>query len=159
MNGPYYDRALTLADDDPDLLDEVHAALMKHGLSEETYAQVFAALFFNNQEPDKRISCSSVENVWKKGTQTLSDIKLFAALNQCCDLIRCYALASWENCVFSAWASRKEVTKAEKEMDSLESLAHAKNILTLAAPMMPNNECESRINWDEKGDAGEGDIP
>lgn len=150
MTGEFYERALELVDDDPDTLDSVHSILMKEGLSETAYAQIFALIFFQAKEDDEKISCSSVEKVWKRGKLTLSDMKLFSALNQCCNIIRCYVLASWENCVFSAWASKREVTKAEKDMEAMESLAHAKNILAAAAPLMPNNDCENRISWTEE---------
>lgn len=150
MSGEYYERALALVDDDPDTLDSVHSILMKEGLSEAAYAQIFALVFFNAKDDSEKVSCSTVEKVWKRGKQTLSDMKLFSALSQCSDIIRCYVLASWGNCVFSAWASKREVTKAEKDMDAMESLAHAKNILAAAAPLMPNNDCENRINWTEE---------
>lgn len=151
MKGPYYERSLALANDDPDILDRVHEILMKDGLSESSYAQVFALLFYDGRNPDERISCSSVEKIWKRGDHTLSDVKLFSALNQCCDLIHAYVLYSWEQCVLSAWAPRKEVIKAETEMDSMEALAHARNIIGMAAALMPGQACDTRISWNTSG--------
>lgn len=149
MTGEYYDRALALADDDPDLLDSIHEILRKEGISEEAYAQIFALVFYKDKAGDEalRISCSETDKVWKRGGKALSDVKLFSALNQCCDLIHDYVLASWENCVLSAWASKREIQKSEKDMEALESLAHAKNILTLAAPRMPDDNRDSRIDF------------
>lgn len=158
MKGPYYERSLALANDDPDILDRVHEILIKDGLSENSYAQVFALLFYDSRSPDERISCSSVEKIWKRGDHTLSDVKLFSALNQCCDLIHTYVLYSWEQCVFSAWAPRKEVVKAESEMDAMEALNHARNIIGMAATLMPCQACDTRISWGTGGavDTGEG---
>jgi len=155
MNGPYYEQALALADDDPDLLDCVHEILMKDGITDAAYAQAFARMFYTDRAEDERISCSTIEKIWKKGGQVLSDIKLFAALSQCCDLIRTYVLASWENCVLSAWASKKEVVKTEKDMDAMETLSHAKNIIAAAAPLMPNDVQDSKVDWSAE-DAGDG---
>lgn len=149
MTGEYYDRALALAEDDPDLIDSIHEILRKEGISEEAYAQAFALVFYKDKADDEtsRISCSEAEKVWKRGGKPLSDVKLFSALNQCCDLVHNYVLASWENCVLSAWASKREIQKSEKDMEALESLAHAKNILALAASRMPDDNREPRINF------------
>lgn len=149
MTIPEYDKALALADDDPDTLDAVHLILKETGLTEATYAHVFELLFYKSLPEDERITYSEVEKVWKRGDEPISDIKLFAVLNQCFDLVRAYALYSWENCVFSAWVSKKEVTKAEKEISTMESLPHAKSILLLAAPLMPDKIPKSKIKWTE----------
>ena len=150
MTGNAYDKALALADNDPDILDEVHEILLQNGLSETAYAQIFMLLFYKTRSDDDRISCSSIQKLWKCGQQPLSDVKLFASLSQCCDLIRNYVLASWENCVLSAWTSKRELTKSMQTMTMLESLDHAKNIISAASKLMPSDECAPEINWTDE---------
>ena len=161
MTGDSYELALSLVHNDMDLLEDVHETIMENGISDDTYAKVFSLMFNSNRSDENRITFSSVEKEWKKNDRTLSDIKLFTALNQSCELVRAYVLASWENCVFSAWVSKKEVQKAEERMDSMESMAHAKTILALAAEMMSSEALGStKIDWaaeDDDGDDPPGD--
>ena len=154
--GEYYERALALADGDPAILDDVHDILMESKITEKSYAKVFALLFYKSRDEESRITYSELEKYWREGKKTLSDVKLFGTLNQCCDLIRYYALSSWESCVFSAWLPAKEVQKTEKAMDTMESMDHAKAILEMAASLMINNECNTQIDWSE-GEEGEDD--
>lgn len=155
MKGETYDLALSLANNNPDLLTELHEIIMENGLTEETYARAFALLCYKDKDPEARISYADAEQEWKRNGRTLSDVKLFAALNQCCEFVRAYIIANWENCVFSVWMSRKEVQKAESKMDGMESMVHAKSIITLASTYMPSTEQDMRIDWT---DAEEGDT-
>ena len=84
----------------------------------------------------------------RRSGHTLSDIRIVTELGRTCDLIHAYAMASWDNCVFSAWVSKKEVQKAEEKMSAMESLTHAKTIFSLASELMPSSACSSsRVDW------------
>ena len=103
---------------------------------------------------EEHISYAPAEKVWKRNGHTLSDMKLFTALNKACELVRAYTLASWENCVFSVWVSKREVQKAEDKMDTQESIDRAKAILALAAARMTSESPgSSKINWEDEEDA------
>ena len=156
MKGEAYDLALSLANNNPDLLTELHEIIMENGLTEETCARAFALLCYKDRGSETRISYADAEQEWKRNGRALSDVKLFGALNQCCEFIRAYIIASWENCVFSVWMSIKEVQKAETKMDGMESMSHAKSIITLASAYMPSTEQDMRIDWTDS-DEGESD--
>ena len=158
MTGDTYELALSLAHDDVDLLEDLHEAIMANGISDETYAKAFALMYGRNRAEEAGMVFSKTEKVWKRGGRTLSDMKLFTALNKACELVRAYTLASWENCVFSAWVPKKEVQKAEEKMDAQESIAHAKAILALAADMM-EGECPGspKIDWEAEEEEPEPD--
>jgi len=147
VKGESYELALSLADNNTDLLEELHDIITDNGITEETYARAFALLHYKDKDGDERISYAEAEQEWKRSGHVLSDVKLFTALNQSCELVRNYILASWENCVFSTWVSRKEVQKAEAKMDTMESLTHAKAIITLASAYMPSTDQDIRIDW------------
>lgn len=158
MTGDTYELALSLAHDDIDLLEDLHEAIMTNGISDETYAKAFALMYGGNSEGESDIVFSKTEKVWKRDGHTLSDMKLFTALNRACELVRSYTLASWENCVFSAWVPKREVQKAEEKMDAQESIARAKAILALAAEMM-EGECPGspKIDWETEDEEPETD--
>lgn len=152
MTGESYELALTLAHNDIDLLEDVHETIMGTGISDETYAKIFSLMYGGD---DDLIRYFPSEKVWRRNGQQLSDMKVFTALDKTCELIRAYVLASWENCVFSAWVPRKEVQKAEEKMDTQESIAHAKAILSLAAETMASESSGSpKIDWAADEDGG-----
>jgi len=161
MTGESYELALSLARDDMDLLEDIHEAIMKDGISDNTYAKVFTLMYHTYSTEEEHISYAATEKEWKRGGRTLSDMKLFTALNQSCELVRAYTLASWENCVFSAWVSKKEVQKTEEKMDSMESMVHAKAILDLASELMSSETPSStKIDWAEEDEDPEmADLP
>lgn len=148
MTGENYELALALAQNDKDLLEDIHEILMGSGISEEAYAKAFARMYYTEKESGERISYDPSEKEWRRDGHTLSDIRLVTELGKTCDLIHAYALASWDNCVFSAWLSKKEVQKAEEKMSTMESLTHAKAIFSLASELMPSSMSGStRIDW------------
>ena len=136
MTGENYALALALAKNDKDLLEDIHEILMESGISDETYAKVFARMYYAEKESGERISYDPAEKEWRRSGHTLSDIRIVTEL------------ASWDNCVFSAWVSKKEVQKAEEKMSAMESLTHAKTIFSLASELMPSSACSSsRVDW------------
>lgn len=148
MTGENYALALALAKNDKDLLEDIHEILMESGISDETYAKVFARMYYAEKESGERISYDPAEKEWRRSGHTLSDIRIVTELGRTCDLIHAYAMASWDNCVFSAWVSKKEVQKAEEKMSAMESLTHAKTIFSLASELMPSIACSSsRVDW------------
>ena len=155
----YYSKALSRADEDPDLLDSVHKIIKEKALTEEAYAEVFELLFSTAKPEKERLVYYPTEQVWKRGNRPMSDMKLFAAINQCCELIYAYVFYSWHNSVFAGWLPRKELTKAEDIMAEMESLAHSKNILSLAAAKMSATEMpeaeSKKIDWNEKEEGEE----
>ena len=103
---------------------------------------------YTEKEAAERISYDPSEKEWRRAGHALSDIRLVTELGKTCDLIHAYALASWDNCVFSAWVSKKEVQKAEEKMAAMESLTHAKGIFALASELMPSSVSgSSKIDW------------
>lgn len=148
MTGENYELALALAHNDTDLLKDIHDILMESGICDEAYAKTFARMYYTEKEIGERISYDPSEKEWRRSGHTLSDIRLVTELGKACDLIRAYILASWDNCVFSAWVSRKEVQKADEKMAAMESLTHAKAIFALASELMPSSASGSaKIDW------------
>ena len=148
MTGENYALALTLAHNDTDLLEDIHDILMESSISDEAYAKAFARMYYTEKEIGERISYDPAEKEWRRAGHALSDVRLVTELGKTCDLIRAYAMASWDNCVFSAWVPKKEVQKAEEKMGAMESLTHVKAIFALAADLMPSSATSStRINW------------
>ena len=47
MTGENYALALALAKNDKDLLEDIHEILMESGISDETYAKVFARMYLS----------------------------------------------------------------------------------------------------------------
>lgn len=78
--------------------------------------------------------------------------KLFGLLDRVCDIIRLYVRTSWDECIFSAWVSDKELVKAETAMTSMEELAHIRNVLKLASSSMVYSS-DGTLDWGE--DAGQ----
>ena len=148
MTGENYELALALAQNDSDLLEDIHDILMEAGLTEEAYAITFARMYYTGKQAAERISYDPSVKEWRRAGHALSDIRLVTELGKTCDLIHAYALASWDNCVFSAWVSKKEVQKAEEKMAAMESLTHAKGIFALATELMPSSVSgSSKIDW------------
>ena len=148
MTGENYELALALACGDADLLEDVHDIVMEAGISDEAYARVFARMYYTGREEGERISYDAPEKEWRRAGHVLSDIRLVTELGKACDLLRAYVLASWDNCVFSAWVPAKEVQKAQEKMSSMESLTHAKTIFALASELMPaDNPGSAKIDW------------
>lgn len=115
MTGENYELALALAHDDTDLLEDIHDILMEFGISDEAYSKAFARMYYTEKEIGERISYDPSEKEWRRSGHALSDIRLVTELGKTCDLVRAYILASWDNCVFSAWMPKKEVQKAEEK--------------------------------------------
>jgi len=148
MTGENYELALALAHDDTDLLEDIHDILMEFGISDEAYSKAFARMYYTEKEIGERISYDPSEKEWRRSGHALSDIRLVTELGKTCDLVRAYILASWDNCVFSAWVPKKEVQKAEEKMGAMESLTHAKAIFALASELMPSSASGStKIDW------------
>ena len=148
MTGENYELALALANDDTDLLEDIHDILMEFGISDEAYSKAFARMYYTEKEIGERISYDPSEKEWRRSGHALSDIRLVTELGKTCDLVRAYILASWDNCVFSAWMPKKEVQKAEEKMGAMESLTHAKAIFALASELMPSSASGStKIDW------------
>ena len=148
MTGENYELALALAHDDTDLLEDIHDILMEFGISDEAYSKAFARMYYTEKEIGERISYDPSEKEWRRYGHALSDIRLVTELGKTCDLVRAYILASWDNCVFSAWMPKKEVQKAEEKMGAMESLTHAKAIFALASELMPSSASGStKIDW------------
>ena len=148
MTGDNYELALALAHDDTDLLEDIHDILMEFGISDEAYSKAFARMYYTEKEIGERISYDPSEKEWRRSGHALSDIRLVTELGKTCDLVRAYILASWDNCVFSAWMPKKEVQKAEEKMGAMESLTHAKAIFALASELMPSSASGStKIDW------------
>ena len=148
MTGENYELALALAHDDTDLLEDIHDILMEFGISDEAYSKAFARMYYTEKEIGERISYDPSEKEWRRSGHALSDIRLVTELGKTCDLIRAYILASWDNCVFSAWMPKKEVQKAEEKMGAMESLTHVKAIFALASELMPSSASGStKIDW------------
>ena len=148
MTGENYELALALAHDDTDLLEDIHDILMEFGISDEAYSKAFARMYYTEKEIGERISYDPSEKEWRRSGHALSDIRLVTELGKTCDLVRAYILASWDNCVFSAWMPKKEVQKAEENMGAMESLTHAKAIFALASELMPSSASGStKIDW------------
>lgn len=148
MTGENYELALALAHDDTDLLEDIHDILMEFGISDEAYSKAFARMYYTEKEIGERISYDPSEKEWRRSGHALSDIRLVTELGKTCDLVRAYILASWDNCVFSAWMPKKEVQKAEEKMGAMESLTHAKAIFALASELMPSSASGStKIDW------------
>ena len=148
MTGENYELALALAHDDTDLLEDIHDILMEFGISDEAYSKAFARMYYTEKEIGERISYDPSEKEWRRSGHALSDIRLVTELGKTCDLVRAYILASWDNCVFSAWMPKKEVQKAEEKMGVMESLTHAKAIFALASELMPSSASGStKIDW------------
>jgi len=120
-----------------ELVPLIHDILAENQLSEEAYAQVFQLVFSSkpNSSEDEVSFCRDAKE-WVQGGKPLSGVKLFCVLNQVCDIIRFYTLASWEECIFSAWGSDKEVLAAQEKMHEMESIAHMRSVLKLSAENM-----------------------
>jgi hypothetical protein len=123
-----------------ELLPVIHSILADDGISEVSYANVFSLVFFSEaQDVESEIAYCKGAEEWRQGKITLTDAKLFSLLAQVCDIVRYYVLASWDDCILSAWGKGKEILKAEKEMTEMESLAHLHNILKIASESMVYN--------------------
>ena len=140
---------MSLLDGQEESLPIIHDILAEHHLSETAYAKVFELVNFTmpTDASDTVAYCAATKE-WKKGTRTISDIKLFGLLDRVCDIIRLYVRTSWDECIFSAWVS----DKAETAMTSMEELAHIRNVLKLASSSMVYSS-DGTLDWGE--DAGQ----
>jgi len=129
-----------------EILPAVHDILAEHHISDISYAKVFQLLYSASACEGSKVSFCNGTQEWKMGKRSLSDARLFCLLGNVCDVIHSYVLASWEECIFSAWSSDKEVLKVEREMDEMENLTHLRSILKLAAPNMLFSS-DGTIDW------------
>ena len=138
-----------------EIIPLIHDILAEHNISDVAYAQVFALLFSTmaTNEDEEVAYCKATKD-WRLGKKPLSDVKLFCLMSKVCDVVRCYVLSSWEECIFSAWVTSKDVAKAEQEMNLLESLSHVRAILKLAAEQMPYSG-NGTISWNLSDSDGE----
>lgn len=138
-----------------DLLPVIHSILAEDAITETSYANVFSLVFFTETEDSNSevAYCKGAEE-WRQGKQTLTDAKIFALLAQVCDIVRYYVMASWDECILSAWGNSKEIVKVEKEMSEMESLPHLHNILKIASESMVYTS-DGVIPWIEEEDLGE----
>ena len=75
MTGENYELALALAQNDSDLLEDIHDILMEAGLTEEAYAKSFARMYYTEKEAAERISYDPSEKEWRRAGHALSDIR------------------------------------------------------------------------------------
>lgn len=144
---------LELIQNRTELIPFIHDILAEHHLSDTSYASIFRLAFSSMAvSPEEEVAYCKGTKEWKIGKKSLSDVKLFCLLSQVCDIVRYYVLSSWDECIFSAWTSDKEVVKAEQEMNALESLSHLRGILKIASETMVYNS-DGTLEWGP----GEGD--
>lgn len=148
---------LALADNDPEITSVVHEAIVVHGLTVEAYATVFKHICANQPEP---LCWMPTGKTWRRGGKAQTDMAVLQELATACKIIREYVLLSWENCVFSSWLPARELQRAERAMDAMESLDKLREILDLAAAdMRPTNQGgkkdEGNIDWEPPSDTDE----
>lgn len=138
---------MKLLDDRSELLPLVHDILAEHHLSEIAYANIFELVNYSMAaDPSDVVAYFAPTKEWRLGKRVISDIKLFGLLDKICDIIRLYVRISWEDCIFSAWVSDAELTKAEAAMTSMESISHIRNILETASKNMVFNT-DGTMDW------------
>ena len=142
------EQLLDLIGNRTDMLPIIRDILAAERLTPKSYAQVFRLIYSTMaMTPDEQISFSKGAKEWRIGRRKLTDVKLFSRLGTVCDIIRYYVLASWDECIFSAWvASNIEVTKAEADMDKMESSSSLREIIKQAAEMMVYST-DGTIDW------------
>lgn len=141
------EKLMKLLDGRLELLPLIHDVLAEHHLSETAYAHVFELVNYSTvTDPSDVVAYFAPMKEWRLGKRVISDIKLFGLLDKACDIIRLYVRASWEDCIFSAWVSDAELTKAETAMTSMESMSHIRNILAAAAKNMVFNT-DGTMDW------------
>lgn len=143
------EKLMKLLDGRPELLPLIHDVLAEHHLSETAYANVFELVNYSMAtDPSDVVAYFAPTKEWRLGKRVISDIKLFGLLDRVCDIIRLYVRTSWEDCIFSAWVSDAELTKAETAMTSMESMSHIRNILEVAAKSMAFNT-DGTMDWED----------
>lgn len=132
-----------------DLIPQIYNILAKDHISDKSYAAIFQLIFFDNaaKKEDVIAYCKATGD-WRRGSRPISDIKLICVLDKVCEIIRYYVLASWDECIFSAWCSDEEVTKALHEMDDMETMEHMKNISQIASESMVYSS-DGTFTWSE----------
>jgi len=149
------DVLLDLLQQRQELLPLIHDILAEDAISETSYANVFSLVFFAEAQcDDKEVAYCKGAEEWRQGKIALTDAKLFSLLAQVCDIIRYYVLASWDDCILSAWGNSKEILRVEKEMTEMESLAHLNNILKIASTSMVYTS-DGVMAWDNEDDLEE----
>ena len=141
---------LALADNDHEIIPVTHEAIVLHGLTVEAYAAVFKHLCTNQPEP---LCWMPSGKTWRRGGKAQTDMAVLQELATTCKIVREYVLLSWESCVFSSWLPARELQRAERAMDAMESLDKLREILDLAAAeMRPANQGgkkdEGNIDWE-----------
>lgn len=141
------DQLIDLLDGRQDLIPQIHDALAEHHISDASYADVFRILYCTiDRDPSQELSYSPATKEWQMGKRVLSDVRLFGLLAKVCDVIRLYVRASWEECIFSAWLDDTEIVKAEREMQTMESLSHARAILKAVADAVSYTN-DGKMDW------------
>lgn len=141
------DQLIDLLDGRQDLIPQIHDALAEHHISDASYADVFRILYCTiDRDPGQELSYSPAAKEWQMGKRVMSDVRLFGLLAKVCDVIHLYVRASWEECIFSAWLDDTEIVKAEREMQTMESLSHARAILNAAANAVSYTN-DGKMDW------------
>lgn len=146
---------IEMANGKEELLEEIDAIIHQFALTEKMYARVFCLLNFDSLPRCEQLTFSPADKAWMRNGRTLSDVKLFSILSNVCDVVREYVNYSWESCVFSSWMSNRELQKAEKDMDNMESLVKMKSVIRIAADFMRTDDHSGKVRWDDVEPADE----
>ena len=125
-----------LAQNQPDVLAEVHRILREDGISEQSYAKVFCLCFNQIAAPEEKVSFITNGSSWQMGSRHMSDAKILVSLCQICELMHDHVLAEWNNSLFAAWIDSSALERIETAMDGMESLNKLKAILQAAGKLM-----------------------
>lgn len=155
MVSNHRDRILKITGGNENFFDVAHDMIAEYGLTAKTYAAIFCYLNSESVEEDQRLTYSVGGKGWRRGKDMVTDASVLHSLCTTCDLIREYIRLSWDECVFSAWLPQRELQKAEKSLDMMESMEQLKNILSMAAEAMKSKDVDAKINWDAFEQGGE----
>lgn len=150
---------LELADNNQEIFTIAHDAIMTNGLTIQAYADIFRYLCYDARPATDRLTYLTGSKTWRRGTKPLTDAVVLQELFRVSQIVREYVLLSWENCVFSSWLPARELQRAEKAMDTLESLERLKEILEASAaemkaagnaplPAPVETDTKSSISWE-----------
>lgn len=155
MENTHREKIMKMTGGDETFFDVVHEAITEYGITAKAYAAAFCYLNAESADSDRRLSYSTGGKGWRRGKDAVTDAHVVHCLCVTCDLIREYIRLSWEECVFSAWLPQRELQKAEKSLDLMESMEQMKTILGLAAEAMKTKDADAKIDWDSFGDPEE----
>lgn len=142
------EQLMELLENRTDIIPILRDILAAERLTPKSYAQVFRLLYSTMATaPEETIAFSKGTNEWRVGRKKLTDVMFFCKLGVVCNVIRYYVLASWDECIFSAWISADaEVAKAEADMEKMESSSSLREIIKYAKEMMVYSS-DGTINW------------